>query len=57
MIPDGVLLRNSKGHIKLVSLVPVLQKPSLQRLLTVASVVICVVKLSTSPQDECFKKA
>jgi hypothetical protein len=41
----------------LSELVSAVQKPSPQRLLSVSSVVIWVVKLSTSPQDECFKKA
>ena len=49
--------RKAVSELVINVLFPKLQKPSLQRLLTVSSVVIWVVKLSTSPQDECFKKA
>ena len=51
-------IQKTEALSELVSvLFPAVQKPSLQRLLTVSPVGIWVVKLSTSPQDECFKKA
>src|ERR1041385_780767 len=52
----GKCLRNSKGRVKLISLVPALQKPPLQRLSTVSSVVIWVSSFQRVRRTSALRK-